>query len=195
MVLCYNECMNVDFSLLNETEMIFMAVVGALLLFAGYRIKKIAFFLIWFFIGYTLMGYLMPELVKLVPDIANNELWKNLLPLAGGLLVALMGFTIEKICVGGITFGMVMMIVAQYFGTEMQTLLIGGVVGVIAAGASVMLMKPAIIIATATAGSYLILPGIFMLAKDLSTEALYFPLLIGIAAVGALIQFMTTRRM
>ena len=195
MVLCYNECMNVDFSLLNETEMIFMAIVGALLLFAGYRIKKIAFFLIWFFIGYTLMGYLMPELVKLVPDIANDELWKNLLPLAGGLLVALMGFTIEKICVGGITFGVVMMIVAQYFGTEMQTLLIGGVVGVIAAGASVMLMKPAIIIATATAGSYLILPGIFMLAKDLSAEALSFPLLIGIAAVGAIIQFMTTRRM
>lgn len=195
MVLCYNECMNVDFSLLNETEMIFMAIVGALLLFAGYRIKKIAFFLIWFFIGYTLMGYLMPELIKLVPDIANNELWKNLLPLAGGLLVALMGFTIEKICVGGITFGVVMMIVAQYFGTEMQTLLIGGVVGLIAAGASVMLMKPAIVIATATAGSYLILPGIFMLAKDLSAEALYFPLLIGIAAVGAIIQFMTTRRM
>lgn len=187
--------MNLDFSQLNEAEIILMMVLGALLGLAGYRIKKIAFFLIWFFVGVTLMGYLLPEINKAVPDIARNELWQNLLPIAGGLLMALMGLTIEKICVGGITFAIVLMITAQYFGTDMQTLLIGAVVGVVLAGASVMLMKPAIIIATATIGAYMILPGVFHWVTDLNPSEMYFPLLIGITAVGSVVQFLTTRRM
>lgn len=180
-------------SALNTTELIIMMIIGVLLIFAGYRIKKIGFFLLWFFIGFTLMGYLLPEINKLVPDIAGNELWQNLLPVAGGLLVALMGFTIEKICVGGIVFGVIEMIVAQYFGTEMQTLLIGGVVGLVAAGASVMLMKPAIILASSVAGSYMITTGILAFAPNINPEMYYFPILIGIAALGAITQFVSTK--
>ncbi|MBQ6375920.1 DUF4203 domain-containing protein [Candidatus Saccharibacteria bacterium] len=187
--------MNLDFSGSNEAEFVVLAVVGLLLLFAGYRIKKIAFFLIWFFIGFTLMGYLMPELSKTVPEIAQNDLWQNLLPLAGGLLVALMGFTIEKICIGGIAFGLVMMVTAQYFGTEMQTLIIGAVVGVVAAGASVMLMKPAIIVASSLAGSYMITAGILHWVQGIDAETMYFPILIGVTAVGSVTQFLTTKRL
>ena len=186
--------MNLDFSQLNGAELIIMFIAGLLLLFAGYRIKKIAFFLIWFFVGYTLMGYLVPELIKMVPAI-NNDLWRNLLPIAGGLLMALMGLTIEKVCVGGITFAITLMVTAQYFGTEMQTLLIGAVVGVVLAGASTMLMKPAVIIATAAVGAYLTLPGIFQWIPNLDAAALYFPLLIGIGAVGSVAQFLTTKRL
>ena len=187
--------MNLDFSQLNGMELVIMFIAGLLLLLAGYRIKKIAFFLIWFFVGITLMGYLMPELNKAVPDIAHNELWQNLLPIAGGLLVALMGFTIEKVCVGGITFAITMMITSQYFGTEIQTLAIGAVVGVVLAGASTMLMKPAVIIATAAAGAYMVLPGVFQWIPNLDAAALYFPLLIGIAGVGSVVQFLTTKRL
>ena len=145
--------MNLDFSSFDTPEMIIMAAAGLALIFFGYRIKKIAFFIVWFILGYSLMGYLMPIINNAFPDIVGNDLWQMLLPVAGGLLAALMGFTVEKLCVGGIVFGLTLAITAQYFGTEMQTMSIGGVVGVVLAGAAVMLIKPAIILATSLAGS------------------------------------------
>ena len=171
-----------------------MIVAGLLLLFLGFRIKKIGFFLVWFFVGIALMRYIMPILSNAVPAIRDNSLWQTLLPIAGGLLTGLMGFTIEKICVGGIAFALVMMITTQYFGTEMQVLLIGGVIGVVAAGAATMLMKPAIIIATSAAGSYLITSAILFYAAGLDGATWYFPILIGIGAVGSAVQFLTTKR-
>lgn len=183
-----------DFSQLNTVEIVFTIVVGLLLLFAGYRIKKIAFFIVWFLLGVTLMNHLMPFIKDAVPAIADSDLWRNLLPIAGGLLVALMGFSIEKVCVGGIAFGLTLAITAQYFGTEMQTLLIGGVIGVVLAGAAVMLMKPAIIIATSVAGGYALTMGILALATSLNPEIYYFPFLIGSSAIGSVVQFLTTRR-
>lgn len=185
--------MNLDFSQLNSAEVIAMAVAGLLLLFAGYRIKKIAFFIIWFLIGVNLMNIILPELNKAFPDIAGNDLWQNLLPIAGGLLLALLGFSIEKICVGGICFALVMITATQYFGTEMQTLLIAAVIGVVAAGLAVALMKPAIIVATALAGAYTLTVGILYFATSLDGAALYFPILIGLTAVGSGVQFATTK--
>ncbi len=173
---------------------IFIALGLAVLLF-GYRIKKVAFFIVWFLLGLNLMRWLMPTINNLVPQIAGDMLYQNLLPIAGGLLLALLGFSIEKLCVGGICFVLVMLATIQYFGTDMQTLAIGAVVGVIVAGAAVMLMKPAIIIATAAAGSYALTLSIFaFFAASLSFETFYWPILLGITAVGALFQFATTKR-
>ena len=89
--------------------------------------------------------YLMGPINGWMPQIAGDALWQNLLPIAGGLLLALFGLTIEKLCVAGIVLGVTMMITTQYFGTDTQTLLIGLVVGVILAGVAVAMMKPAII--------------------------------------------------
>lgn len=175
-------------------EAIIMLGLGLAVLMFGYRIKKIAFFIIWFILGFNLVMWLMPTINNLVPEIAASELYQTLLPIAGGLLLALLGFSIEKLCVGGICFALVMMVTIQYFGTEMQTLAIGGIVGVIAAGLAVTLMKPAIIIATAVAGAYALTLGIFKLNTSLDFEMLYWPILIGTAAVGAIFQFMTTKR-
>lgn len=175
-------------------ETIIMLGLGLAVLMFGYRIKKIAFFIIWFILGFNLVMWLMPTINNLVPEIAASELYQTLLPIAGGLLLALLGFSIEKLCVGGICFALVMMVTIQYFGTEMQTLAIGGIVGVIAAGLAVTLMKPAIIIATAVAGAYALTLGIFKLNTSLDFEMLYWPILIGTAAVGAIFQFMTTKR-
>lgn len=185
--------MNLDLSQLNQTEVIAMAVAGLLLLFAGYKIKKIAFFIIWFLIGVNLMNLLMPEINKLAPDIVGNDLWQNLLPIAGGLLLALLGFSIEKLCVGGICFALVMIVTAQYFGTEMQTMLIGAVIGVVAAGLAVALMKPAIIIATALAGAYTLTVGVLYFAASIDGATFYFPILIGLTAIGSGVQFATTK--
>jgi hypothetical protein len=175
-------------------EILIMVGAGLAVLLFGYRIKRVAFFIIWFLIGYNLMGYLIPVINPAVPQIAENQLYQTLLPIAGGLLAALLGFSIEKICVGGICFGLVMLITVQYFGTEMSVIAIGAIIGIIAAGVAVTLMKPAVIIATAVAGAYALTLAILTLATELNAETYYWPILIGIAALGSIFQFATTKR-
>lgn len=175
-------------------ELIIMIGVGLAVLLFGYRLKKIAFFIVWFLLGYLGITYLMPEIAKLWPDVASNDLYRNLIPIGGGLLLALLGFSIEKLCVGGICFALTMLISVQYFGTEMQTLAISAVVGVIIAGAAVMLMKPATIVATAAAGAYAIALAILALVPSLDFGEYYWPLIIGVAAIGTVFQFLTTKR-
>ncbi len=172
-----------------------MLILGILLLFVGYRVKKVAFFVIWFLLGFNLVQFLMPNLKQMVPEIASNDLWQMLLPIGGGLLLALMGFSIEKLCVGGACFALVMIITVRYFGSDIQVLAVGGIVGIIAAGAAVMMMKPATIIATAVAGGYAVVTALPALGFNINVDELYWPILLGSAAVGAIIQFMTTKRM
>lgn len=186
--------MKLDFASFGTPEMLIMTAAGLALMFFGYRIKKVAFFIIWFILGYNLMMFLMPHLNNMVPEIAKNNLYQALLPIAGGLLLALLGFSIEKLCVGGICFALTMVITVQYFGAEMQTLAIGGIVGVIAAGVAVMLMKPATIVATSLAGAYALTIAILALVPDISRETYYFVILGGATAIGAVFQFLTTKR-
>ena len=189
-----NEVQNLENALkdLSEAELVITMAVGAAVLLAGYRIKKVAFFIVWFIIGLNLTHYLMPWLNGAVPQIDESDLWQNLIPIAGGLLLALMGFTIEKVCVGGIVFALVIIVTMYNFGSEIQTLAIGAVVGVIAAGAAVMMMKPAIILATSLAGAYVITVGVIQLSSV--GGDMYFPMLIGLTAFGALTQFLTTKK-
>ena len=130
------EAKKIDLDLTHYEQWQMWAVGGAglLLMFLGYKIKKIAFFIVWFLLGYIATGYLMPIINGAVAEIANNELWQSLLPIAGGLLLGLMGFMIEKVCLGGICFGLVIMMTAQYFGTEIQTMAIGAIIGTLAGG-------------------------------------------------------------
>ena len=183
-----------DLSQFTTTQLVIMMAVGLAALLAGYKIKKIAFFIVWFIIGLNLTHFLMPWFNSTVPQIADSALWQNLLPIAGGILVAFMGFSIEKICVAGTAFALVLIITAQYFGTEIPCMVIGGIIGVVAAGTAVMLMKPATIVVTAIAGAYVLTLGVLYWAKSLSPEAYFFPLLAGIAALGMMVQFLTTKR-
>lgn len=104
-----------------------------------------------------------------------------------------MGFSIEKLCVGGICFVLVMVMAMNYFGTEVLTLAIAGVIGIIAAGAAVTLMKPATIIATALAGAYALTIALLVLFPQISKEIYYFPAIGIFALIGALFQFSTTK--
>ncbi|MBQ8985610.1 hypothetical protein IJ076_03690 [Candidatus Saccharibacteria bacterium] len=177
----------------EEWQMWLVGGAGLALMFLGYKIKKIAFFVVWFLLGYILTGYLMPIINGAVAEIASSDLWQNLLPIGGGLLVGLMGFSIEKLCVGGACMGLCLMITAQYFGTDIQTMVIGGIIGAVLAGFAVMMMKPASIIATSVAGGYALTLAILTLNGDLNGEELYWPLILAFSAVGALVQFLTTR--
>lgn len=176
-------------------ELIIYIVIGILLCLLGYRIKKAAFFVIWFLLGYNLIFYLMPAIEGWFPAIVGSEPWHIALPIAGGLFISLIGFSIEKLCVGGICFALTIVIAIRYFGTDPSTLAISAVIGIVAAGLAVILMKPATIVATSLAGSYLLTVAILELLPNLSHETYYFPILAGIAALGSLIQFLSTKRL
>ncbi|MBR3256536.1 DUF4203 domain-containing protein [Candidatus Saccharibacteria bacterium] len=175
-------------------ELLIMAGLGLALMLFGYRVKKLAFFIIWFLIGYNLMMFLMPIINNMVPQIAGSELYQILLPIAGGLLLALLGFSIEKVCLAGICFFLVMMITVQYFGTSIPTLAIGAIIGVVAGAAATTLMKPAIIIATALAGAYALTVALLNIFPVLDQQILYFPLIGAFALLGAIFQFSTTKK-
>lgn len=177
----------------DTPELVMMMGVGLAVLLFGYRIKKIAFFAIWFLLGFCGVTYLVPTIEQMWPEVASTDLYRALIPIAGGLLLALLGFSVEKLCVGGICFVLVMLASVQYFGTEMSTLAISAVVGVLTAGAAVMLMKPATIVATAAAGAYAITIALLLLIPDIDQGACYWPLLLGTAAVGSVFQFLTTK--
>lgn len=176
-------------------ELIIMAGLGLAVMLFGYRLKRLAFFVIWFLIGYNLMMFIMPVINGAVPQIATSELYQILLPIAGGLLLALLGFSIEKVCLAGICFFLVMMITIHYFGTDIPTLAIGAIIGVVAGAAAVTLMKPAIIIATAFAGSYALTVALLNIFPVLNEQILYFPLIGAFALLGAIFQFATTKHL
>lgn len=178
---------------LEAYELLIMSAIGLAVLLFGYRIKKAAFFIIWFLIGYNLMLILMPIITKFAPDVINTELYQILLPIGGGALLALLGFSIEKFCVSAICFALVMLITVQYFGTDVATLSVGGIVGLMAGAAATMLMKPAVIIATSVAGGWALTIALLNFFPDISREIFYFPMIIGIAAIGAIFQFATTK--
>ena len=185
--------MDLDLSHYEQWQMWIVGGVGLALMLIGYKLKKAAFFIIWFLLGYIATGYLMPIINPAVPDIANSSFWQGLLPILGGLLLALMGFMIEKICLGGVVFGLTLLMTAQYFGTEIQAMAIGGIVGAVLAGIAVMMIKPATIIATAVAGGYAVTLAVLALAPEIDKEMWFWPMIIGCGAFGSLVQFMSSR--
>lgn len=177
----------------GPVELVILVALGLAVLLFGYRIKKVAFFIIWFIIGFNTMQLLMPTLNSWVPQIVGNELWQVLLPIAGGLLLALIGFSIEKLCLALTCFGLVMMITVQFFGTDLLTLAIGAIVGVIAGACAVNMMKPAIIVATALCGAYALTLVLLAIIPQIDVNVWYWPILVGLAIIGSLFQISTTK--
>lgn len=177
----------------EEWQMWIVGGVGLALMLIGYKIKKAAFFAIWFLLGYIATGYLMPIINSSWAEVANSTFWQGLIPILGGLLLGLMGFMIEKIALGGICFGLTLMMTAQYFGTEIQTMVIGGIVGAILAGVAVMMIKPATIVATSVGGAYALTLAILKIAEGIDGETAFWPMIIGFSVVGVLVQFLTTK--
>lgn len=140
------------------------------------------------------MQFLMPTLTGWMPVLAES-LWQILLPIAGGLLLALLGFTIEKICVSGICFCLVMVIGMRYFGTDLLTIALCALVGLIVGALAVRLMKPSIIAVSSIVGVYVLTITLFALVPELAANVkiLYFPILAGIAMIGAIFQVTTTK--
>lgn len=185
--------MDLNLSHYETWQMWAVGGVGLALMLLGYKLKKIAFFIVWFLLGYIGTGYLMPIINGASADIANSSFWQGLIPILGGLLLALMGFMIEKVCLGGVVFGLTLLMTAQYFGTEIQAMAIGGIVGAVLAGLAVMMIKPATIIATSVAGGYALTLAILALAPNIDAEMWFWPMICGFGALGTLVQFVSCK--
>lgn len=189
--MCYNLLMEFIQNL-NTYEVVIFIILGVLVTLFGFRLKKVAFFVLWFLLGYNLVLNFLPTINNLVPQIVGNELWQALLPFAGGLLLGLLGFTIEKICLSLVCFGLVMMIGTRFFGTEIPTLLISGAIGVVVGGASSFIIKPATIFATSIMGAYALTLSILTLSTFFGPTT-FWPFFIGIAVIGSIFQFSTNK--
>lgn len=185
--------MDLDLTHYETWQMWAVGGAGLALMLIGYKIKKIAFFIIWFLLGYIASGYLLPIINSALSEVAESNFWQGLIPILGGLLLGLMGFMIEKICLGGVVFGLTLLMTAQYFGTEIQTMVIGGIIGAVLGGVAVMMMKPATIIATSIAGGYALTLAILALAPELDAETWFWPMIVGFGALGSLIQFISCK--
>ena len=152
-------------------EILIALVLGLVVCFFGYKLKKLAFAIAWFLIGYTLCSHFAPDIIAWMPQLENPDLWMGVLPIAVGLLAALMGLTIERLCIAALAYIVVVTIV-----------------GVLAGCVAVSLMKPAIIVLTAIAGAQSISTAVVSLF-GLNTATLYLPILVIAAVVGAIFQF------
>jgi hypothetical protein len=168
------------------------AIIGILLviavLFYGYRIKRIAFAIIWFVLGYAIIKNILPASVE-------GEFLRTLAPVCGGLLLALIGISIERLAV----FATVAVTAYSIASASVSTETWAGVgiciaIAIIAGAIAVAIMKPAIIVATAAAAAHVIslsLVGLLGLAH----HPYYLILLVAIAAIGAAYQFKSTKHL
>ena len=178
---------------MENYEVILAFLLGIFVSLFGYRLKKSVFFIAWFLVGYIITNSLMPTINTAFLDIANSNLWQILLPLAGGLLLSLLGFMIEKMCVALLCLAATIMFATNQFGWSTDVVTISGVIGVVLAGLATMLMKPATIIVTSAAGALVITNAIFTLVTDLARDTYYWPILIGIAVISIIFQFINTK--
>ena len=179
-------------------EVVVLLVASLLILFLGFKIKKIGFFILFFILGYSLVSNFLPVIWGNFPILEEQQIWRYLLPIAGGLLLGLLSFSIEKFCISMLVFFFVLTFAIDNYGTAPQTIIIGAVIGAILGGFSSFVIKPAIIIATAIGGAYGVTIALMYFIRmanggSFDTNLLFYPMLGGIAAIGAIVQFLTTK--
>ena len=186
--------LNVNMNMYNMAtyEIVLALILGIFVCLFGYRLKKLVIFLAFFLIGYSIMTRLMPILNQNLPAIAESSFWQMLLPVCGGLLLSLLGFTIEKLCVGLLVCFATIALGVNQFGMTWEVVTIAAIIGVILGAIAVNMIKPATIIVTAIAGALVVADAIFALTSSISHDY-YMLILIGIAAVGAVFQFTNTK--
>ena len=84
--------MNFDLSFISGYEAIIAIALGVFLALYGYKLKKVAFVLIWFVIGFYLM-------TLAAPHITSDPTLQELLPIGAGVLLSVLGFSIERLCI------------------------------------------------------------------------------------------------
>ena len=174
--------MDIDLSQFAQYEAFIAIALGIFLTFFGYRIKKVAFIIIWFIIGYYLASLLVPHL-----DI--DQTWKTLIPICAGIVLGVFGFSLEKFCIFAVaTFTVSTTIIESFQLTEPLAIILAIGAGVIVGCIAVKLIKPVGIITTALSGAKLIAK-YSVLELSLSHYPSFLLILCIAAALGILFQF------
>ncbi len=133
-------------------------ILGILIGFFGYRVKKIAFTIIWFIFGFTLTA----KAIDWFGVNAGNTFTTFILPAIGGIFFALIGFRIENLVIALTVALAVFTMLSQIIGlSNPLSWIICIIVAVIAACIAVRCVKPAIIIVTGIYGAHLIISTLF----------------------------------
>ena len=166
-------------------------IIGLILAFAGYRIKRIAMAIIWFIIGYSLVKMFLPNLVE-------DPFWQTILQIAAGALLSMVGLSIEKLAVSLTAGAVVTMLVIQHFGpiTNWTLVAIAIACGTIAGVIAVWIMKPAVILFKAIEGASLISLNLMtFIPADVITNIPYLHIIILtiLATAGTIFQWNNTK--
>lgn len=164
-------------------------ILGLLVCFFGYKIKKLAFFILGFIVGYGL-GQQVPE-----AWYASNAIIHTILPFLTGILISLIAITAERICISLIVgiFVFFLAIQIQSSGYTTQSIIIAAIAAAVAGAIAGALIKPASIIATAIIGAYYVGSNIISIGIPFITTAnatsIFYIVTCALAVLGMLYQF------
>lgn len=164
-------------------------ILGLLVCFFGYKIKKLAFFILGFIVGYGL-GQQVPE-----AWYASNAIIHTVLPFLTGILISLVAITAERICISLIVgiFVFLLAIQIQSSGYTTQSIIIAAIAAAVAGAIAGALIKPASIIATAIIGAYYVGSNIISIGIPFITAAnatsIFYIVTCALAVLGMLYQF------
>lgn len=169
-----------------QYEAVIAIIAGFFLCLFGYRIKKVAFIIIWFAIGFLLASLVAPK-------ITDNQTWQLIIPIISGLLLGMLGFTIEKFCIFAVaTYTVSTTIIESFQLNEVAMIALAIGIGVIVGCIAVFFIKPLGIITTALSGAKLIAK-YAVLELSLPHEPYFFVIIIAASIIGILFQFKTCR--
>lgn len=174
---------------MNTIEAILGIVIAIALVGWGYRLKRIAFAILWFIAGYLISK-------SLLPHVTTSETLLAVLPIGGGLILSLIGLSIERFCVFISAAVTAFMIAIENLGgyTSWANVFIAIAIAVVVGCIAVWLMKPAIIAITSLAGAHVISLALLSLFS-IAHNPWYLIFLVVIAGFGAAHQFATTKNL
>lgn len=181
---------------LNITFTPIMAlIIGAIMLFAGYKVQKVMIFIAWFLLGYNLSH-------DICISFLSNETLLLVINIIIGLVFGSIGYSLERLSLFIAVSYLTYQVLSSYFAVNLQqvfadqgdlmvfAILVAG--SMIVGGIAVSFMKPIIIIVTSLYGANLIK---LNMGAVVSIEAQYI-LYIAIAlfVIGMIVQFKTNKR-
>lgn len=179
---------NLDFSSLAGYETLIAIAIGIFLCLFGYKLKRVAYVIIWFAIGYYLMTLVAPR-------FTSDHNWLTILPILSGIILGVFGFSLEKICIFAVATYAVSTTLIDAFQVD-NPLFIGLAIagGVLIGIAAVKFIKPFGIITTAFSGAKLIAKYSLM-ALPLTHYPYFLIILLAAAVIGILYQFKSCKHL
>lgn len=183
---------------MDYVSIIIGIIISIVLCFFGYRLKRIAFAIVWFVIGLDLGNFLLPHVTPYMQGI--DPFFINILPFLVGLLMSLIGISVERVCIFLIGIGLTLITYFNFVDSgalELSWLtfgiaiIVGCVIGTVAIG----IMRPAIILLTSYAGGTQLASSIISLIPAISNPTTSLIITIIMVVVGAFYQFRSTKHL